>query len=75
MVTLIRKRGSEQMNDTKRYGFGNFLLAILITIIICGVILISSVVVAKASGKEQEFFEALGIDNFVSQEEKDEVGL
>ena len=58
------------MNNMKRSGFGNFLLAILITIIICGVILISSIVVAKASGKEQEFLEALGIDNFVSQEEE-----
>lgn len=58
------------MNNMKRSGFGNFLLAILITIIICGVILISSIVIAKASGKEQEFLEALGIDNFVSQEEE-----
>lgn len=52
---------------TSATSFGNFLLSIIIVISFIGLTMLTTIVVASAAGKENELFEALGINVSTSQ--------
>lgn len=49
--------------------FGNFLLSLIIVISFIGLSMLTTVVIASATGKENELFEALGINTSVQNDE------